>query len=148
MTEISFYHFVSSPLEAVLPKLLEKVISSGQKAVVLTASEEKMDLLNTVLWTYSTRTFLPHGSQKDEFHSEQPIYITCREENPAGADVLVITEGLEPAFIGNFSRCLDLFDGTSEEETAKARKRWGHYKKANYILNYFQQTEQGGWEKK
>ncbi len=148
MTEVNFYHLVSSSLEAALPKLLEKVVASGQKAVVLAASPEQMEVLNTLLWTYSTRTFIPHGSRMDAFPQEQPIYITDCEENPAGATILVLTNGQQPVFLPTFERCLDLFDGNSEEEVARARKRWSHYKKEHAQLSYFQQNAKGGWEKK
>lgn len=148
MTDISFYHLYSSPLEAALPRLLEKVVESGQRAVILTRSEETMDTLNTVLWTYSTKTFLPHGSKKDPFPDEQFLYVTTEEENPNNSGILVLTEGKEAGFIGDFSRCLDLFDGTSEEETANARQRWSRYKAAGYNVSYWQQTVKGGWEKK
>lgn len=148
MTDISFYHLTSSPLEAALPRLLEKVIASGKRAVILAASEEKMETLNSVIWTYSTKTFLPHGSRNDEFPAEQPIYLTTEEENPNGADILVVTEGMEPQFMAGFERCLDLFDGSNESETQKARQRWSRYKQEQHMLSYWQQNAKGGWEKK
>lgn len=148
MTNISFYHLSNSPLESVLPKLLEKVIATGKKAVILTRSEKKRETLNHILWTYSTRTFLPHGSEADDFHEEQPIYLTTLEENPAQAEILVVIDGLQPAFLNGFERCLDLFDGNNGEETANARARWSRYKKELHLLSYWQQTDKGSWEKK
>ena len=147
MTEISFYHLHSTPLEGVLPKLLEKALSLGKRAVVLVPSEERLEKLNTLLWTYSTRTFLPHGSEHDPFRDEQPIYLTTREENPNNAEILLITDGAEPSFIGSFERCLDLFDGADAVELGKARGRWRRYKE-QHTVNYWQQAANGGWEKK
>ena len=38
MTEINFYHLTFSPLERALPKLLERTLEGGKRALVLAAS--------------------------------------------------------------------------------------------------------------
>ena len=53
MTDIAFYHLTRSPLEAALPKLLEKTLDAGKRAVVVAGSEERVENLNNALWTYS-----------------------------------------------------------------------------------------------
>ena len=40
MTDIGFYHLTATPLEKALPKLLEKVLSSNMKALVLVDDKE------------------------------------------------------------------------------------------------------------
>ena len=65
MTKIRFYHLQKSPLERVLPQLLEKVLAKGDRAVVMAGSEERVEALNTLLWTYAQQSFLPHGSTRD-----------------------------------------------------------------------------------
>ena len=51
MTEINFYHLTFSPLERALPKLLERTLEGGKRALVLAASEARVDALNSQLWT-------------------------------------------------------------------------------------------------
>ena len=65
MVEIAFYQLRRTPLEKALPKLLEKVLESGRRAVVLAASEERAEALNAALWTYEQGSFLPHGTARD-----------------------------------------------------------------------------------
>ena len=65
MTEVAFYHLQQSPLEAALPKLLEKTLAAGHRAVVMAAAVERVEALNTLLWTYHPDSWLPHGSARD-----------------------------------------------------------------------------------
>jgi DNA polymerase IIIc chi subunit len=93
VTEIGFYHLTRTPLERALPSLLEKVLAAGMRAVVMAGSQERVDALNQLLWTYEERSFLPHGSKRDGRPERQPIWLTTEDENPNGADCLVMTDG-------------------------------------------------------
>jgi DNA polymerase-3 subunit chi len=146
MAEIQFYHLTSSPLERALPKLLEKALQGSFRAVVLMESEEKVEWLNNMLWSYDPASFLPHGSEKDGTPEQQPIYITTNIENPNDANLLVITDGLEPEISDKFIRVLDMFDGNNEEQVARARARWKQYKAAGNEITYRQQNENGSWK--
>lgn len=148
MTEVSFYHLERQSLDQVLPKLLERVVDSGLRAVVLAGSQERVERLNALLWTYDEASFLPHGAQADGDLDEQPIYLTTEEENPNGATVLAVIDGVRPAHIDRFDRCLELFNGNDEAEVTAARERWKQYKDAGHDVVYWQQTPQGKWEKK
>ena len=146
VTEISFYHLEHSPLERALPKLLEKVLERGLRALVIAASEERIEALNTVLWTYQQRSFLPHGTAKDGHASVQPVFLTTAQENPNGASVLVLVDGAEHDDVGSFERCLLLFDGNDADAVSKARERWCADNAAGHAVTYWQQTPEGRWE--
>lgn len=148
MTEISFYHLLHTPLERALPKLIEKVLESGARAVIRTGSAERAEALNGALWTYDQDSFVPHGTARDGNAPAQPVWITPDEENPNGADILVLTDGAESSEVASYRRCLEMFDGRDETAVADARRRWAAYKDAAHELAYWQQTEGGGWEKK
>ena len=77
MTEVRFYHLQRSALEQALPKLLEKTLERGWRAVVMAGSEDRVEALNAVLWNYSREGFLPHGSKKDGYPGRQPVWLTC-----------------------------------------------------------------------
>ncbi|MGE0736818.1 MAG: DNA polymerase III subunit chi [Alphaproteobacteria bacterium] len=148
MTDIGFYHLQKSPLEAALPKLLEKVLQAGKRAVVMAGSEERIEALNNLLWVYDDRGFLPHGSRKDGFAEQQPVWLTVDDENPNGAQILVLTDGARSTRVGQYERCLDMFDGNDETALEAARARWSEYKGAGHAVTYWQQNDRGGWEKK
>lgn len=148
MTRIGFYHLQRWPLEKALPALLEKVVAAGMKAVVAAGSEERVQWLDQLLWTYDPASWLPHGSARDGDPELQPIWLTARDENPNGAQVLVIIDGAAPDRLDGYERVLDLFDGNDDEAVAAARRRWTAWKDAGHALVYYQQTERGGWDEK
>lgn len=147
MTEVSFYHLLHTPLDRALPKLIQKVLESGARAVIRTGSAERAEALSSVLWTFDQNSFLPHGTARDGNADRQPVWVTPDDENPNGADILVLTDGATAGEITAWRRCLEMFDGRDDAAVAEARRRWSDYKAADHVLTYWQQTERGGWEK-
>ncbi len=148
MPAISFYHLERTSLDRALPKLLEKVLEHGHRAVVMAGSDERVEALNLALWTYEQQSFLPHGSEVDGNAERQPVFLTTHDENPNGSDVLVLVDGVESERLGSFARVLDLFDGHDAEAVEAARARWRQLKDQGCELAYWQQTSPGGWEQK
>ncbi len=149
MTEVSFYHLQRTSLEKALPSLLEKVLEKGLRALVLAGSDERVEALNTALWTYDPGSFLPHGGPKDGPGEGQPIYLTTDpDSNPNGAGILVQVDGNYTNDFSGFERVLDIFNGNDPEALAAARGRWKSLKDAGHDLAYWQQGETGGWQKK
>ena len=147
MTEIRFYHLQRQRLEDVLPSLLEKARERGHRIAVQAGSTERVKSLDSLLWTYRTDGFLPHGSAAVGIADEQPIWLTAVEECPNGADVLILVDGAE-ADISRYALCCELFDGLDDNAVAAARGRWSRYKDAGHAITYWQQGERGGWEKR
>jgi DNA polymerase-3 subunit chi len=147
--DISFYHLTRTRLEAALPQLLEKTLERGQRAVVRAGSAERVEALNGWLWTYKDRGFLPHGSAKDGHAARQPIWLTEKDERPNDAQVLFLTDGaVSGEELAEFERCAVLFDGNDDSALAVARAQWSGLKDAGHDLTYWQQTDEGRWEKK
>jgi len=147
VAEIAFYHLQRSPLDAVLPKLLQRTLDQGKRAVVLAGSEDRVENLSSLLWTYDPGSWLPHGTQKDGRPEDQPIWLSAHADNPNSATFLFLTDGTE-ADPAAYERCFDLFDGNDDSAVAAARDRWKKLKEAGHTLTYWQQSERGAWEKK
>ncbi len=146
--EFRFYHMTRTTLEAALPQMLEKTLERGQRAVVRAGSAERVEALNGWLWTYNDRGFLPHGSAQDGHAALQPVWLTDKDERPNDAQVLFLTDGAESEEVAAFERCAVLFDGNDEAALAAARAQWTGLKDAGHDLTYWQQTDEGRWEKK
>lgn len=127
---------------------MAKVLGAGLKAVILTGSKERMIDLDGALWTDDPASFLPHGIEGSEQADQQPLYITTTPENPAGATVLVLTDGATAAGFDGYDRCLEMFDGNDVTMVEAARARWKSYKEQGHDLTYWQQTDSGGVVKK
>jgi DNA polymerase-3 subunit chi len=145
MTEIRFYHLQRTSLEKALPQLLEKVLERGRRAVVIAGSAERVEALNGHLWTYDDRAFLPHGSARDGFAADQPVWLTDTDERPNAADVLFLTDGAESARLDDYALVAELFDGNDDNAVAAARGRWARYKDAGHALTYWRQDDRGRW---
>lgn len=148
MTDISFYHLQRQSLDRALPKLLERVLASSLKALVLADNPELLATLNSSLWTYDQGAFLPHGASKDGDAELQPIYLSAQQDNPNRAQVLVLVDGGEHKDLAHFARCLDMFDGNDDAAVAQARVRWAGYKEAGHEVAYWRQNDAGKWEQK
>lgn len=147
-SEVNFYHLTKASLEEALPRLLAKTLQAGERAVVMLGSSERVDALNTHLWTFDPGSFLPHGSVKDGESARQPVWLTHLDENPNGATFLFIADHARSEKVDNYKRCFELFDGRDESAVAQARERWKAYKAAGHTVVYWHQTASGGWEKK
>lgn len=148
MTEIAFYHLERSPLERALPKLLEKTLASGKRALVVAGSDERVESLAGLLWTHEQGAWLPHGTAQDGEPGDQPVWLATDDDNVNGAQFLFLTDGATSARVGDFERCFELFDGRDEAAVEAARRRWKAYAEAGHALTYWRQTAAGGWEKK
>lgn len=151
-TDIWFYHLTRSPLEQALPKVLEKAYSAQLHTLILSTSEERMELLNREMWTYNEHSFLPHGTMAEAFVTEQPILISTNAvdvaNRPNQASLLVLVDQADAPSLEGYDRVLYMFDGADAEAVSAARSRWKAYKDDGHTLAYWQQNERGGWDKK
>ena len=97
MTEVHFYHLQRQPLDRALPQLIEKCLERGWRCVVQAASSERIDALDSLLWTYRDDGFLPHGTDREERAAEQPVLLTTREDNPNASNVRFLVDGATAA---------------------------------------------------
>lgn len=93
MSRVDFYHLQNQTLENVLPKLLEKAYETGKKVKIKVGNEERVEFINTFLWTFNDQSFIPHGSRKDGFGEMQPIWLSAGDDNPNGATMLFLVDG-------------------------------------------------------
>ena len=149
MTQVRFYHLTRGTLEDALPVMLDRTIGRDQRrAVGMAGSAERVEALNRHLWVYDDRSFLAHGSAAEGYEKDQPIWLTDRDENPNGAEVLFLTDGATSEHIAGYALVCELFDGNDADMVARARARWRQYKDQGLAPVYYQQNERGSWEQK
>ncbi|WP_149535867.1 DNA polymerase III subunit chi [Siccirubricoccus phaeus] len=148
MAEIGFYHLTRTPLDQALPRLLGRILAQQGRALVLCGGPERVQALDAALWLCPEPDWLPHGMAAGSHAAHQPILLTAEDAPaPNGARYLVLLDGAESAWLGEYDRVLDLFDGHDEAAVAAARRRWAAARTAGHALTYFQQGPRG-WEKK
>lgn len=146
--EVWFFHLERQPLSAALPSLVEKTLEKGWRAVVQTAVPERVEAIDTLLWTYKPESFLVHGTKAEKDVAQLPVYLTDGTENPNGAACRFLIEGADIDDISGYTRLVYLFDGNDEDAVARARLQWKAAKGKGAAVTYWQQNAKGGWEKK
>jgi DNA polymerase III subunit chi len=148
MTEMLFYHLKGQRLEQVLPPLLQKSLERGWRVVVQASSDERVEALDAHLWTWRDDAFLPHGTARDPEAAEQPIVLTANAENPNGATVRFLVDGVNlAADAANYERIVLLFDGDDPEAVEMARTHWQEAKSVGADVTYWKADENGRWER-
>ena len=150
MTRVDFYHLQKQTLEQVLPKLLEKAYSLGKAIKIKIGNEERVEFINSQLWTFDDTSFIPHGSKKDGFAEAQPIWLSAEDDNPNHATLLFLVDGadISPDDAQNFERIFNIFDANDENALELARRQWKQFKSGGLETFYWQQESSGKWIQK
>jgi DNA polymerase-3 subunit chi len=153
MTDILFYHLERAGLEDVLPGLLERTVERGWKALVCLGTQERLEVLESHLWTFRDDSFLPHGTDRDTRSTTQPVLLTIDGLNTNGANVAFYADGAAPNdwsadALGGLDRVVYLFDGRDAAATEAARAHWKQARSSGFSTTFWQQSDAGKWEKK
>lgn len=150
MPEVRFYHLTEQPLEAALPVMLERCLERGWRAVVRGTLPERIEALDSRLWTWRDDGFLPHGREGDPHPERQPVWLTCGQDVPNGAVALFLIDGAvaEPAEMAALETVAILFDGHDPEAVARARAQWKSVTGAGLAAVYWAQENGGRWVRK
>lgn len=148
MTEILFYHLTESKMQDALPPLVDKSLARGWLVTIQTPTPERRDWLDQHLWTFRDDSFLPHGTDAADYADRQPILITKDEGNANGSTVRFLVDGAPPGELSGYARVVFLFDGHDQSQLEEARSHWKRLKTEGHALTYWQQNNDGRWEKK
>jgi len=91
---------------------------------------------------------LAHGTAKEGYAAEQPVYLTTTGETPNGAGVRFLVDGAEAESFTGFVRIVYMFDGNDADAVKVARGQWTAAKNAGCPVTYWQQSPTGKWERK
>ncbi len=147
-TEVLFYHLERQPLDRILPTLIERTVERGWRAIIQSGTVERLDAIDSLLWTWRDDSFLPHGAAKDGPAVDQPVYLTTKDENPNNAAVRFLVDGATIATFKGYLRVVLMFDGQDTAAVETARAQWKAAKAEGCACTYWQQTDAGRWEKR
>lgn len=147
MGEVWFYHLERASLNETLPPLLEKTLQRGWRALVRLGSRERLESLDSLLWTYDAESFLPHGPDDAGEPERQPILLTLEGKNRNAAQILFLADPAAEFEAGDYERVALIFDGHDEDAVAAARARWTALRSEGISTSYWRQSEDGRWTK-
>lgn len=143
-----FYHLENSTLEAALVPLLEKCRAANMRSLIRVQNMDTLKKLDQYLWTYREDSWLPHAISGSGVDDAQPILLTTEPTNANNATSLFILENAPLGEIDGIERGFYMIDGNNPELVAAARIEYKSAKDKGFDVSYWQQNENGKWEKK
>jgi DNA polymerase-3 subunit chi len=112
-------------------RLAEKAFDQGLRVAVRTAGPAQTAELDELMWTFSDRSFVPHGvwPAEPEFAAATPVLIASGALPDSHRDVLINLGDDLPAEAGRYSRVCEVVAG-DEDARRRARIRWRGYRDA------------------
>jgi len=143
--EIWFYHLETASIEETLPPLIEKCLDRGWRPQVLSPSGERLQALDTHLWTWKANSWLPHHSPGAENGQDAPVQLGSAATG--GAEAVFLLDGAAWSDLNGVARLFVLFDGRDQDRVSHARQQWRVAKEAGLLPTYWRQGEDGRWAK-
>ena len=137
MTRVDFYILGSGDHDAssmFACRLTEKAFRQGHRVFINTGTEEQLQRLDELLWTFRDGSFLPHAVFDGSAGMQEPILLGHGAEPQACSNVLVNLAGDVPTWFGRFERVAELVHGDGAQRAA-ARERYAYYRDRGYTLN-------------
>ena len=112
-------------------RLAEKACDQGLRVAVRTAGPAQTAEIDELMWTFSDRSFVPHGVWPVEpgFAAATPVLIASGTLPESHRDVLINLADDLPADAGHYARVCEVVAG-DEDAKRRARMRWRGYRDA------------------
>ena len=140
MTQVDFYSLEpDSPGDRFLLacRLVERILASGQRALIHCPDPQEARHLDRLLWTYREDSFLPHGLVGQVDQTLTPVLISQDGSPESECQVLLNLALVIPPFTDRFARVCELVDQDPRLRQA-GRERFRGYREQGYTLNHHQ----------
>jgi DNA polymerase-3 subunit chi len=140
-----FYQLGTVQLEQVIATLAGKLLSSGERLLVVGEDEAQLARLDRILWDQGAASFLPHALAGASEDSRQPVLLSTSPDAANRARNLLIADGRWRDSALAFHRAFYLFDSTSIEQ---AREAWRSLASNDDVECHYWANEDGRWTEK
>lgn len=133
MTTIEFIKLPRPERASLLCELTEEFYLKGKRVLVMVQDDNQGVTLDRFMWTWKKGTFVPHvyDNGSVDCHDE-PVVIVTSEENPNGADVLLMGVPCQHEFIRHFSHVIDFAEAFDDERLEASRERFKGYREYGF----------------
>ncbi len=133
MTTIEFIKLNRPERAAVLCELAEEFYLSGQRVLVMVKDDNQGVTLDRFMWTWKQGAFVPHvyDNGSVDCHDEA-VVIVAGEENPNGAEVLLMGASCSNEFIRHFRHAIDFAEAFDEDRLEMSRERFKAYRENGF----------------
>lgn len=139
---VDFYVLGTARAETVVAALAARVLSEGQRLLVVAGEEAQRRALSAALWQARPELFLANGLASQPHAARQPILLADNPDAVNGARLLCLADGAWRAPSG-FERVFYL---VHEDALPAARQHWRRLgEDAGIERRFWKQDEGGRW---
>jgi DNA polymerase III subunit chi len=140
---VDFYHLTVSQPESVLPPVAEKLVSTGNRLLIVSDDDAQIERIDQMLWGFRADSFLPHGLSDEEASAIQPILLSKTTHAENNASNIALADGQWRGEALEFERVFYLFD---DEKIEMARATWRALRETESLVRHFwKQDDLGKW---
>ncbi|MBP9792134.1 MAG: DNA polymerase III subunit chi [Rickettsiales bacterium] len=147
--EVTFYHFTSVPLVKGIPSLLKKIYDTGKNILLLCRDSAELEEFDKLLWSFSTKIFLPHGTAKDQYPEAQPIFLDVKINDINKPKILVSFTDVLDQEMEKFESVIFVFFGNNQDQNvSEMYDRFSNIQsdKKIRVKFWFQDLSTGKWQ--
>lgn len=139
---VDFYQLSRDPAEVALPLIARRVLSDGERLLVVSADAAQRQRIAQALWSLSEDSFLANGAAGEGHEDRQPILLSDTVTPLNGARFLAIADGEWRESATPFARTFFMFDDRTVQQ---ARDTWRSLRDRQGVERYFWKQEGGRW---
>ncbi|EZP72739.1 DNA polymerase III subunit chi [Sphingomonas paucimobilis] len=140
--QVDFYQLSRDPVDQVLPAIAARVLSLGERLLVVAADDAQLGRISTGLWEGPPESFLAHGRAGEGAESIQPVLLSQDCDAANGARHVAIADGLWRDEALNFERAFYFFDAASVDG---ARESWRALSRRAGVMPRFWRQDGRKW---
>jgi DNA polymerase-3 subunit chi len=131
MTRVEFIRLRKPEKAKHLCELAEEYSQAGKRVLIIVQDDNQGVTLDRFMWTWQKGSFIPHAYDNGAVEClDEPVVIGTAERNPNGAQVLIMGQACDPAFVRQFEHAIDFAELYDEALAAAARRRFVRYREA------------------
>lgn len=138
--KVDFYHLTGAPVEAVLPRIAERLLEERGRLLVVTEDDALAARIDAQLWSWKPESFIPHG--RDDAPA-QPVLIAASPEPANGARNIALADGIWRDAALGYDRAFHFFGDDLIEEARAAWRALGG--REDVERRFWKQDEAGRW---
>lgn len=153
MIKISYYKTSNDRLSKAFCMLAEKCYHNNIKLFVFTNNEKSTREFDTVLWTYSKKQFIPHGTIHDLSPEKQPILLGEMFKNLNKSSGMIIINAEETqlldflASVGKVDRLFFIYSQDAIIPASRLMELTSKSALGEFEFESYMQEANGSWKK-
>ena len=144
LPKVDFWQLSNDPAEKVTALIAGRVLSGGDRLLVVSSQDEQRAEISDALWEASDNDFLANGDSNEPHAERQPILLSAEPEAANGGNHLILADGQWREDALKFERAFLLF---GDDVIDAARAAWRGLDEVEGVERSFFRQENGKWLK-